>query len=547
MIDETEPGAGEGLLDAAGLGGRANGIDARSANERTASDARSASQEPPGRVETRSVSERTAIETRSVSEEPPSRWNNWRAPRGKPHAPGVWIVYFSLAALPLFGLGQLAIPAAQESRRRYAFCLLAIYVASGLGLLLTTSFLGLRRYLRQRRLPMPIVMAGSWIAVGCALIFLVMGLALLLPRPNAEFAASQVPRFMGSPDQRPLPHAPGDDGVKSDEPGRPTPDEKDKPAGGRNDASHPAGQPSDKPGGGNADKGKSDGGQRDGKKPDGNRQDGGKQENGKKDGGKQEGKQTEDDKTSAPRTSGDNARQQPEGDRSRNERSQAPQDGKEKPKPGTQAEKRQGAAPARPPAENRAPQLPPPSIDVSAVLGWLLPLVQIVFYVVVVGLAAYWAWRRRAAILTAIRDLLAGIRSLWDRLWGRRATQGAAAAAAGGAPPRPRQFADFVDPFATGMALRLPSEQLVRYLFEAFEAWGRDHGFPRATDQTPHEFARSAAQRKPLRHLAAVLADLYCEAAYAPGRLKIADIEPLQELWRELRSRPVAPERQMSP
>ena len=35
-------------------------------------------------------------------------------------------------------------------RRRWAFQLLCVYVASGLGLLLTTSFLGLRRYLRRR-------------------------------------------------------------------------------------------------------------------------------------------------------------------------------------------------------------------------------------------------------------------------------------------------------------------------------------------------------------------------------------------------------------
>ena len=54
----------------------------------------------------------------------------------------MWIVYFSLAALPLFGLGQLAIPVYQESRRRYAFCLLAIYVASGLGLVIDDQLPG---------------------------------------------------------------------------------------------------------------------------------------------------------------------------------------------------------------------------------------------------------------------------------------------------------------------------------------------------------------------------------------------------------------------
>ncbi len=74
----------------------------------------------------------------------------WRRSRGK-HTPGVWVLYFSLAALPLFGIGQHWVPAADVGRRRYVFSLLLVYVASALALLVTTSFLGLRRYLRQRR------------------------------------------------------------------------------------------------------------------------------------------------------------------------------------------------------------------------------------------------------------------------------------------------------------------------------------------------------------------------------------------------------------
>ncbi|NOZ40919.1 MAG: hypothetical protein GXP24_11940, partial [Planctomycetes bacterium] len=74
------------------------------------------------------------------------------AKHGKtPHTPGLWVLYFSLAALPLFGIGQKWIPAGDVGRRQYAFGLLAVYVAAGLTLLVTTSFLGLRRYLRQRR------------------------------------------------------------------------------------------------------------------------------------------------------------------------------------------------------------------------------------------------------------------------------------------------------------------------------------------------------------------------------------------------------------
>ena len=62
----------------------------------------------------------------------------------------MWIIYFSLAALPLFGLGQALIPVEEEARRRTTFWLLVCYVAAGIGLMLTTCFLGLRRYLRQK-------------------------------------------------------------------------------------------------------------------------------------------------------------------------------------------------------------------------------------------------------------------------------------------------------------------------------------------------------------------------------------------------------------
>ena len=91
------------------------------------------------------------------------RYERYReAERKRPHAPGVWVVYFSLAALPLFGLGQAQIPVEEADRRAYSFWLLCIYVGSGLGLLLTTSFLGLRRYLRQRKLRMPAAITGAW-------------------------------------------------------------------------------------------------------------------------------------------------------------------------------------------------------------------------------------------------------------------------------------------------------------------------------------------------------------------------------------------------
>ncbi len=127
-------------------------------------------------------------------EKPPSseswwqRWRRYREEREKKRTLGVWVVYFSLAALPLFGLGQALIAAEDVERRRTSFWLMIVYVGCGLGLLLTTCFLSLRRYLRQRRLQMPRAMTGVWLTAGGLLIAALLLLGGVLPRPNAEYS-----------------------------------------------------------------------------------------------------------------------------------------------------------------------------------------------------------------------------------------------------------------------------------------------------------------------------------------------------------------------
>jgi Domain of unknown function (DUF4129) len=115
------------------------------------------------------------------------RYRRYQEERKKKKAQGTWVIYFSLAALPLFGLGQSLIPVEAEARRQYAFWLMTLYVGSSLGLLLTTSFLGMRRYLRQRKLKMPAALAGVWLSVGTALIVVLLLLGTFLPRPNSEY------------------------------------------------------------------------------------------------------------------------------------------------------------------------------------------------------------------------------------------------------------------------------------------------------------------------------------------------------------------------
>ncbi|MGB7747328.1 MAG: DUF4129 domain-containing protein [Verrucomicrobiia bacterium] len=103
-----------------------------------------------------------------------------------PHPPGLWVVYFSLLALPLFGIGQMLLPGGDTASRRAGFAFLFVDMAAGVGLLLTTSFLGLRRYLRQRYLKMPGLIAFGWLKFGAGVAGLVLAVALLLPRPGVN-------------------------------------------------------------------------------------------------------------------------------------------------------------------------------------------------------------------------------------------------------------------------------------------------------------------------------------------------------------------------
>lgn len=120
LIDESEEDSGEGLLEAVGL----------DTPGKTAVQAEIAPVTPEPEA------------TTSRDDRPGGWWERFVECRRRPHAPGVWVIYFSLAALPLFGIGQLFIPAGNLSSRQYAFDLLCVYTGSGLGLLLTTSFLG---------------------------------------------------------------------------------------------------------------------------------------------------------------------------------------------------------------------------------------------------------------------------------------------------------------------------------------------------------------------------------------------------------------------
>jgi hypothetical protein len=221
------------------------------------------------------------------------RYRRYRERQQKKRAMGVWVIYFSLAALPLFGLGQAFIDPDEVERRRSAFWLMTIYVGSGLGLLLTTCFLSLRRYLRQRKLQMPVAMTGAWLMLGGTLVALMLVAGALLPRPWPEYPWFNWTPFRNSDDQQASPWA-----LKEDSPA------KDAGPGGKDREDKEAQQ-----GGGKKDKPEQDAG----KDRSGGKDKDGKDAGAKKDRKEASGKDGGSKSRQGRKRSGDSSTSKPSG------------------------------------------------------------------------------------------------------------------------------------------------------------------------------------------------------------------------------------------
>ncbi|HEV3081622.1 MAG TPA: DUF4129 domain-containing protein [Gemmataceae bacterium] len=465
------------------------------------------------------------------------RYHRYReAQRRKPHTPGVWVVYFSLAALPIFGLGQSLIPVEESARRQHAFWLMVYYAASGLGLLLTTCFLGLRRYLRQRKLKMPAAMTATWLVLGGGLIAVLMLLGALLPRPYGEY---QLLKFtpLGSQELDSSRYALKSDGAGKGE-GQASSEmaKKDQQAqsgsGTKPDEEGGPGQKSDKAGGGKSGK-KQGSGQQQGKG--GEKADGGssKDSNTSRDDSRSEEKQKKqeeeqkDDKEDAQQKQQQQANQQ---QTKKSDRSGGPS-----------ASEQTRKKSARTPSGGR---MNSPSTAISrffskfsglaTFLKWLvfgvLALV-VIFFILRSGLkflANFTDWAKR---------LLAAIQAWWAGLFGgaKEKTAAELESEAGPQGSRRRPFASFRNPFEDGTADQLPPEEVVRYSFDALQSWAGERGLDRAPQETPLEFAeRLIAEYPALEVEGRGLAGLYARAAYARGRLNPGCLGTVKQFWSRL-------------
>ena len=134
----------------------------------------------------------------ATAESPTVDANKKKTATKRKHNPGVWVLYFALLALPLFGIGQMVIRSPGD--RRWGFTYLFFYLLSSLFLLVLISLLSLRKYLRERGVPMETSFVIRWLAIGMTSVFTVLFVLSLLPIPSQSFLSMDLPFRLSSRD-----------------------------------------------------------------------------------------------------------------------------------------------------------------------------------------------------------------------------------------------------------------------------------------------------------------------------------------------------------
>ena len=434
--------------------------------------------------DTRDPSDREAKEV-AINKE--GTWfERWQINRKKPHTPGVWVVYYSLTALPLFGLGQIFIQVGHQELRTFCFQLGCIYVGSGLGLLMTTSFLGLRRYLRHRDVEMPQAMATMWLSVGSIMIVILMISALILPRPGNSPSLKFLTDAFNGDDYDTSEHAIGNDGFESEPNGNQSSNENSMQGGSNAEQSGESNQ------GNKQDQGD---GQQSGESNQGNKQ-------GQRD-GQQSGESGKDGE-------GTGQQQGEDGESSSEQKSaQSPQS---------------------------------QSTSNSKTLENLGHFLTLLIWIAAGGALLYFIFKNRRSLLKAVSEMWHGF---WE--WLRNLFSGTTketgpvtTEAFETMTKRPQPFATFKNPFQG--TLNMSPREVIHYSFQALEAWAYEKGIERREDQTPNEFTREVAHNaQTIGTNIEQLGKLYSQEAYAPNSVASSHLPTLQTFWSVLLTTPRTP------
>ena len=487
-----------------------------------------------------------------------------RSRRGRAH--GASVVFFSLFALAIFGLGQVIRPTDDLEFRRYLFRLVCQVIAAALALLVTTNLLCIRRYLRQRGVTMPGDMVSVWLISGGGIIAALLLACLILPRPNPEYSLSQVELTSYDNDLKSNPWGMGkgieDDNAsqaKSQQNAKRSGDgsSSKKSDGGRSTDSNNKKSKSGKGESGKGESGKGESGKGESGKGESGKGESGKGESGKGESGKGEsgkgesgkgesgkgesgkgesGKGDDSDKgdsgkeKSGEKDGGQNSEKKGSNNsRAMQDRSGERQQDQRQQQRDEREQKSQRKASSSPKSPSRISQL------FGKSLSAILKMFVWVYYAIIIAIVVYGCIRYREAILNALRKFWHDLMELINNLFGTKTESGSAAVEVNDAPPQ-KSFREFSSPFVGGQ-MRFSLEQAVVYTFEALNAWGRDQGLPRDRDVTPHEFAAKLGSHFPqIGGEAHSLADLYGQLVFAGGKLPRDAANKLQALWQKLQT-----------
>lgn len=471
-------------------------------------------------------------------------WKRLFAPDKSKHAPGLTVVYFSLAALPIFGILQGFIPLSDTEGRGRAFLFLMAYVGSGLGLLLTTSLLGLRRYLRQRQVEMPTDMTATWLAAGATLIGIVLLLSTILPRSARELQLGKSPITFTSADQNAQQAGWGKEGAKGDQQGQGENEKEQNPNGDPGDKQEQGGKPDPnakqgQQGKGDSKEGNSKQGKSDGKSQGkGNDPNKNSQADDKSDSNNQESSNDPNQKSEQKNEDQKNERDQEKNSKQgeqNNPQNLQRQDPKQQDRPNGQPRQQEQDNSAN--GRRQSKSAPPSqsmkfSFDPTATAPFLTWLLKVMVIAAIVIVLIYCAIRYR-------REFLAGIRQFWNELlnfWRGLFGGGKDVEIAPGdiTVVSHRRFSEIANPFRRGAVNQNPRE-LINQTFAALEAWARDQGYPRGKEQTAFEFADSLSSKVgDLAKESKWLADCYSRAAYSSEEVSAQVHSSLATIWQRM-------------
>ncbi len=453
----------------------------------------------------------------------------WINPTNTQFAPGAWVVYFSLAALPIFGLGQAFAPSHAKDHRWYLFTLLVAYVFAALSLLVTTSFLGLRRYLQTRGVVMPLSMTGTWLGVGFSVVALVLLVVSILPRPNAEYELAQLPFYQDEQQRQANQVAVNKEGTKDNRDDRSkstdNQDQTDENSPKSNETRKDGKQTSDQDDP-NSDKKKSG----ESNESDKQQSNSSKSNNDNKQENQKQSDSQEKSDDQSDSQQGDTGKEQEQADSSKQQEKSDDTNKAESGESDEQASQEQSSEESSSEQQSSQQPPPPPSSSFSNPLASLGQWLKLLVYIAVIATILFFVWKFWDDIVKA-----------WDEFWaslfgGKKETKEAEVT-----PTEPQRkprvaFSAFRNPFQDPSWKGKPLEEWVRYSFAALEAWAAEQGSERGNEQTPGEFASMLErQHNELANAVRPTADLYGQVAYGSGKAPRETLEILRKLWDSLR------------